>query len=150
MSDTGANIATLSKRRDRPARGAGFSGITSTSGGVTLSVAQALALEGVAKITVPGGSKVTVADTSAQIQSLSASQIGLLPATGVSAIQASDAANVAFSVSQALALESAKFGVSAQAGYAVSVSEQRRSPGAYDNGHRGPHGCRGQCAHSHR
>ena len=46
---------------------------------MTLSVAQALALEGVAKITVPAGSKVTVADTSAQIKSLSASQIGLLP-----------------------------------------------------------------------
>ena len=41
----------------------------------------------------------------------------------MSAIQASDAANVAFSVSQVLALESAKIGVSAQAGSAVTLSD---------------------------
>ena len=59
------------RRRSALLAGAGFSGVASTSGGVTLSVAQALALEGVAKITVPAGSEVSIADTSVQIQSLS-------------------------------------------------------------------------------
>ena len=123
VSDTGTNIATLSASQIGVLAGAGFSGITSTSGGVTLSVAQAVALEGVAKITVPSGSKVTISDTTANILGLTAAQISLLPGTGVSAIQASNAANVAFSVSQVLALESAKIGVTAQTGYAVSVSD---------------------------
>ena len=121
--DTGAAIATLSTAAIGALTAAGVSGITSTSGGVSLSVAQAVALESVAKITVPTGSKVTVLDTAAHILGLTQTQISPLSGTGVSAIQASDAAPVAFTVSQVLGLESAKVHVTAKTGYAVTVSD---------------------------
>src|SRR6185437_15190371 len=64
MSDTGANIATVTAGQMGLLAATGVSRITSTSGGVTLNVAQALALESPAiKITVPTGSVVAVSDT---------------------------------------------------------------------------------------
>ena len=123
VSDKGVAIATLSTAAISALKAAGFSGISSTSGGVTLSVVQAVALEGVAKIKVPAGSKVAILDTAAHITGLTASQMSQLSGTGVSAIQARDAANVTFSVSQLLGLESAKVHVTAKTGYAVTVSD---------------------------
>ena len=61
MSDTGANIATLSASQIGPLGAGAFSGITSTGGGVTLSVAEALALEFLAKLLRLCFSKVTIA-----------------------------------------------------------------------------------------
>jgi hypothetical protein len=94
----------------------GVSGITATGAGVTLSVAQALALESPAiKISVPTGSVVAVSDTALDIQALTATQIAGLKSVGVTALSASDA-SVTLTVAQAAALESAGVGLSPPTG----------------------------------
>ena len=101
----------------------GFSGLTSTIGGVALSVAQTLALEGIAlKITVPSGSKVTISDMATNIAAISASQIAGLGTLHVTHIAASDT-NVALTVVQAAALESAGVPVAAPSGSHMTVSD---------------------------
>ena len=84
----------------------GVSGIVSTNGSVTISVAQALALEGAdLAIAVPSGDAVTLSDLASNIAALTPSQIDGLPATGVSGIAVSNSANLALSAAQAQALE---------------------------------------------
>jgi hypothetical protein len=123
VSDTGSNIATLNVAQIGLLAATGFSGVTSTSGGVALSVAQAEALEGAGlKIIPPGGSEVTISDLAANIAAMSPSQLMALAATGVSGVTATDA-SVTLSLAQALALESPVIKVSVPTGSAVAVSD---------------------------
>ena len=97
----------------------GVSGIVSTNGSVTITVAQALALEGAdLAITVPSGDAVTLSDLASNIAALTPSQIDGLPATGVSGISVSNGANLALSAAQAQALEAESLEVSG--GFEVS------------------------------
>ncbi len=121
--DTGANIGTLAPAQISALAPTGFGGLASNSGGVALSVAQTLALEGVAlKITAPSGSKVTVSDQAANIQAMSASQVAALSAAGVSGVTATDG-SVTLSLAQAVALESPVIKVTAPAGSTVSAAD---------------------------
>jgi hypothetical protein len=121
MSDTGANIATVTAGQMGLLAATGVSRITSTSGGVTLNVAQALALESPAiKITVPTGSVVAVSDTALDIQALLTTQIAGLKAVGATILSASDA-NVSLTAAQAAALESAGVSLSPPSGGSDSI-----------------------------
>ena len=122
VSDTGANIATLTVGQIGLLTATGFTGLTSTSGGMALSVLQIMVLEGAAlKVTPPSGSKVTVSDAAVNIAAMSASQFAALSATGVSGITATGA-GVTLSVAQALALASPAIKISVPTGAVVSIS----------------------------
>ena len=108
LTDTRANLNAMSATTIAGLPALGVSGIVSTTGPVTISVAQALALEGAnLEITGPNGASVsvTLSDLASNLATLTLSQIAALPATGVSAIAVSNAANLALSVAQAQALE---------------------------------------------
>ncbi len=104
----------------------GVSGIVSTTGPITISVAQALALEGAnLEITGPNGASVsvTLSDSASNLAGLTPSQFAALPATGVSAIAVSNAANLVLSVAQGTALETAGASLTLQSGDSVIVSD---------------------------
>ncbi len=123
VSDTGANIATLTTAQIAALAATGIGALASTSGSVALSATQAIALEGVSlKTTAPSGSKVTVSDLAANLQALSAAQMAALSAAGVSGVTATDG-SVTLSLTQAVALESPVIKVTAPAGSIVSASD---------------------------
>ncbi len=123
ISDTAAHVAALTAAQIAALPAAGVSGIAATGGGVTLSVALALALEGDnIKLTVPSGDKVTISDTAANIAALRAAQIAALPAAGVSGIVATGG-GVTLSVAQAIALETAMVTLAVPSGDQVTISD---------------------------
>ena len=108
VTDTRANLNAMSTTTIAGLPALGVSGIVSTTGPVTISVAQALALEGAnLEITGPNGASVsvTLSDLASNLAGLTPSQFAALPATGVSAIAVSNAANLVLSVAQATALD---------------------------------------------
>ena len=101
VKDLAANLAALTTGQIAALPGAGVSALTASDASVTLSVAQAVALEAVKlKISVPSGDKVAVSDTAANVGGLTAAQITSLAGAGVSAISMSDADNVTLTVAQ--------------------------------------------------
>jgi len=120
-TDTAANVQALTPAQITALPGIGASGIVSTNASVTLSVAQAVALEGVnLKISVPSGDKITVSDTAANVQALTPGQITALPGIGVTAVSVSSASNVTLTVAQAVAFETSKVTLSLHSGdYAI-------------------------------
>jgi autotransporter passenger strand-loop-strand repeat protein len=130
VSDTAADLESLTPSEIEAAKSIGVEGFTSTDGSVVLSVAQAVALEDPVAVSVPAGDAVSIADSAAAIEALTAAKIVTLPVVGVTAIAATDA-SVVLSVAQAEALESpdvvsAPVGaivVSAPAGDHVTLSD---------------------------
>jgi hypothetical protein len=119
-----ASVSALSTTTIAGLPALGVSGIVSTNGSVTISVAQALALEAAdIGITVPAGNSVTISDLASNIAMLTLSQIAALPAIGVSGIAVSNSASLVLSVAQAQALEAGSVEITAQSGYAVTVSD---------------------------
>ena len=94
---------------------------TDPAGPLSLSVAQAIALEA-AGGSEPSGDVVTLSDTAANIEGLTAAQIGGLKAIGVTAIAATNA-SVSLTSAQAVALETAGLKVSAPSGDTVTLSD---------------------------
>ena len=126
VTDTRANLNAMSATTIAGLPALGVSGIVSTTGPVTISVAQALALEGAnLEITGPNGASVsvTLSDSASNLAGLTPSQIAALPATGVSAIAVSNAANLVLSVAQATALETSGASLTLQSGDSVIVSD---------------------------
>ena len=117
ISDTAAHIGTnLSASEIAGLKGIGVTAITATGGSVTLTVAQAAALEtATLKVTVSTGYKVTLSDTAANVESLATGQIAGLKAVGISGITATGA-SVVLSVAQAQALEAAAVTLAAPSG----------------------------------
>ena len=119
-----ASVSALSTTTIAGLPALGVSGIVSTNGSVSISVAQALALEAAdIGITVPSGNSVSLSDLASNIAMLTLSQIAALPAIGVSGIAVSNSANLALSVAQAQGLEAGSLEVTAQTGYAVTISD---------------------------
>src|SRR5271165_3906503 len=119
-----ASISALSATTIAGLPALGVSSVVSTNGSVTISVAQALALEGAdLAITVPAGNTVTISDLASNIATLTPSQMNGLTATGVSGIAVSNSANLALSVAQAQALEADNLEVTAATGYNVTISD---------------------------
>ena len=126
LTDASANLNVLLATTIAGLPAMGVSGIVSTTGSVTISLAQALALEGAnLKITGPNGAGVTVtlSDLASRLAALTLSQIAALPATGVSAIVLSNAANLVLTVAQAQALEADNLTVQAEACFSVTISD---------------------------
>ena len=126
VTDTRANLNAMSAATIAGLPALGVSGIVSTTGPVTISVAQALALEGAnLEITGPNGASVsvTLSDLASNLATLTPSQIAALPATGVSAIAVSNSANLALSVAQAQALEASSLKVTPLTGNTVTISD---------------------------
>jgi hypothetical protein len=115
VTDTAANIESLTAAQIAQLGATGVTGIISTTGSVVLSVAQALALEQAKfSVEVPASADVTLLDTAANLQGLSVAAIQGLAATGITSIQ-SENTSVVFSDAQTSALLSAGISVSAPA-----------------------------------
>jgi hypothetical protein len=128
LTDLAANIfgaSGLSLTQLAQLPSAGASAIKITDASVTLSVAQATALESAKlKVSVPTGDKVTLSDTPLNIMGLTGGATGTiaaLPATGVSAVAASG--NVTLSVAQATAFETAKLAITLPVGDYATLSD---------------------------
>ncbi len=114
VSDTGANLQTLTAAQISGLTTLGFVGMTSTSGGVALTAAQAVALEGLGwTVAIPSGATRTVSDTAAAIAGLTPTQISGLPAIGVTSVTPTAATNL--TVQQAAAFEAAKVALGSSA-----------------------------------
>ena len=87
ISDTAAQIETLTAAEISALPGVGVTAIDATDASVTLTVAQAVALEGVSiPVAAPVGDTVTLSDTIANLLKLTPSEIADLPAIGVTGI----------------------------------------------------------------
>jgi len=123
ISDLAANIMALTTAQIAALPAAGVSALVATDRNVTLSVAQAVALESAAlTLSLPAGDYTVLSDTAAHIDGLTAAQIADLSALHVTKISASDT-SVALSVAQAVALEGADISVGAPTGSNVTLSD---------------------------
>ena len=119
-----ASVSALSTTTIAGLPALGVSGIVSTNGSVTISVAQALALEAAdIGITVPAGDGVTMSDLASNIATLTLSQIAALPAIGVSGIAVSNSANSCAQCRPGAGAGDGSLEVTAQNGYAVTISD---------------------------
>ena len=90
LSDTAANIESMSGAQLAALASIGVSAVDVTDQSITLTVAQALALYDPVPITVPPGSIVIVADTESEIDSLTPAEVAGLAAIGVQEIDVSN------------------------------------------------------------
>ena len=147
VADTAANIAALTAAQAAALLASGYKSITSTTGAVTVTLAEAqllaadgisvtggatvtatiaalLALTAAQGTTLTGaGYKLTAADTAANIQKLTAANVATLLANHVTALTANNNANVALSLTLATALEGAGILVSAPTGKTVTLTD---------------------------
>ncbi|MGO9756713.1 MAG: beta strand repeat-containing protein [Roseiarcus sp.] len=124
LADGAGHIGTLTAAEIEALPTIGFSGVSSTSSTLTLTVAQAIAFETIAVTpTVPGGGKITISDAASSVALLTVQQISGLPAIGVSAISATGA-SLTLSVAQAVALETAGVTLSAPGGNVVTIADE--------------------------
>ena len=129
LSDTAANIESLTATEIRGLDAIGVTTIAVTNGSVSFSVAQAIALETEGlKVSAPSGDFVTLSDTAANIATLTAAQIAGLEAIGVTAIVATGA-SLSLSVAQTSAVTTAGLSVSAPANDTVT---EHNADGSYD------------------
>ena len=111
LSDTAANIEGLTAAQIGGLNAIGVTAIAATNASVSLTSAQAVALETAGlKVSAPSGDTVTLSDTAANIDGLTPTQITGLDAIGVTGIIASGA--VILSVAEAMALETAGLAIS--------------------------------------
>ena len=119
-SDTAATIQTLSTTQIAGLKSIELTGLASNNVGVTLTIAEATALESAGvSLTPPIGSADSILDTAAHIQALTAVQIAGLVGLGVTQIAASDT-GVGLKTAQAVAIESAGIHVSGPGATTVS------------------------------
>ena len=108
VSDTAANIETLTASQITGLPAIGVTGITATSGAVMLTVAQILAILGASlNVAFPLGSSLRVSDSTEAIGSLTPAQINQLRSLGVTKLVSDEGPDSAISmtVAQALVLE---------------------------------------------
>ena len=118
--DTAANIQSFTTTQISALSALHVTRITASNANVSLTVAQAKALETAGiPVTAPTGSHVTVSDTAANLRALTTAQISGLPAIGATGLNSSNA-NVAYSSSQTSALLAANLSLSAAGTYTVS------------------------------
>ena len=123
VSDTGGNLVKLSATQFGELASLGFSGLASTSGSVTLSVAQAEELETLGwTIAVPAGATRTVKDAASAIEGMSAAEIADLANIGVTAATPTGGA-VTLTVAQVDAFETAGVTLAAASGYSNAISD---------------------------
>jgi beta-glucanase (GH16 family) len=123
VSDTASNLANLTASQISGLAATGFSGMASTSLTVTLSVAQALALEGLGwTIAIPTGGSRRVSDAAAAIAGLSAAEIAGLAAIGFTSVTATGT-EATLSVAQAQAFETAGLTLSAPSGMSNAIAD---------------------------
>ena len=123
LSDTAANLKGLTAAQIGGLKAIGVTAIAATNASVSLTSAQAVALETAGlKVSAPSGDTMTLSDTAANIKGLTAAQIGGLKAIGITSIAATNA-SVSVSVAQAVALETAGLKVSAPTGDVVTLSD---------------------------
>ncbi len=124
LSDTAANLATLTTSEIAGLPGIGISSVTTSNPSIALTVAQALGFEGInVKVSASGGAgKVSITDTAANIEGMTTAEIASLPAIGVSGINATGA-SVSLSVAQALALETAAVSLAVPSGDVVVIAD---------------------------
>ena len=124
LLDAAANIEALTATQIAALTSLHVSAISVANAGLTLSVAQALAMAtaGIA-LTAPSGDSVALLDAAANIEALTATQIASLASTlHVTQIEASDA-SLAVTSAQAVAFETAHITLSAPIGDSVGVSD---------------------------
>jgi hypothetical protein len=127
LSAAGTAIAALTTAEIAALGGIGVGDILSKSGGVTLSAAQTLALEGGGlKLSVPTGDSAIVRDGAAAIEALTAAQIAALARAGINGF-ASSAGGLALSVAQAIALENADLKPTVPKGDSIVVSDTAKA-----------------------
>lgn len=121
VSDTAANIATLTSAQIAQLGRLGLDRVVSTDDGVSLSLAKLLAY-GAAGITLaaPTGKRVTATDTAANIEALSVANLTRLATTGAKQITASDA-GVTLSFAQTTAFIGLGVGVSVPASATIAA-----------------------------
>ena len=91
--DSAANIEALTTQQIATLETIPVDQIAAIDNSVSLSVAQAAALEaGDVGVTVPSGDTVTLVDTVANLESLTSAQLSGLAAIGVTAVTAEDSA----------------------------------------------------------
>ena len=123
VSDTAANIESLTAAEITALPATGVTAIAATDASVTLTLAQAVALEGASlKVTVPTGDTVTLTATVAYIEALTPAEIAALASIGVTTIAATNG-SVVLTVPQALAIEGASLAVTAPSGDTVTVAD---------------------------
>jgi hypothetical protein len=123
VSDLAGNIQKLTAAQITGLAAIGFAGITSTNASVTLTVAQALALEGLGlTIAVPSGDTRRVSDMASAVDGLSATEIAGLAAIGVTSVAATGT-GATLSVQQAVAFETANLALTAPSGASNTISD---------------------------
>jgi hypothetical protein len=124
LSDTAANLETLTASEIDALPTLGFSGVRATNAGIVLTVAQAFAFEMAGfKIAVPAGDKIVIADTAAHVAALTAGEIAGLPAIGVTQVTTTNV-GVTLSVAQALALETGGVALSVPTGGVAGITDE--------------------------
>ena len=121
IADTAADIQGMSLTQLSELIAVGVSTITAVDTSVTLTVAQAIALEDPILVTVPLGDTVTIADSAADIEGLTPAEITALPSIGVTAITSLDA-SVTLLPLQAEALAAASIEITVPPGDSVTTS----------------------------
>ena len=121
--DKAANVAGLTAAQIASLTTLHVTQIQASDANVTLSVAQAQALE-TAKVSllIPTGDTAIIIDTAADLQKFTSAQIASLSTLHVSAVDASDA-NLALTTAQAVAFESAHIALSAPTNSVIEVSD---------------------------
>ena len=123
VSDTAGNLQKLTAAQISGLPAIGFAGIASTNASVTLSAAQALALEALGwTIAVPTGDTRKVSDTALAIEGLSAGEIQGLSGIGVTSVAAT-VSGVTLSVQQAVAFETANLTLTAPGGMSNAIAD---------------------------
>ncbi len=121
ITDTAGSVEGMTTAEIAGLPAVGIIGISATEASVTLSVAQALALETAAvTLAVPTGDVAALADTATDIEGLTPTQIASLSTLHVTQLQATDAP-VTLDVAQALALETAGVTLSMPPGDSAAV-----------------------------
>ncbi len=120
IADIAAQIEKLTASQIATLPAAGVTAIAATDAAVVFSIAQAMALNGIA-LTMPAGASLSIADTAADIAALEASQIVTLRAYNVTAIAATDT-SIVLSVAEAVLLSGVAFGLTAPEGDTVLVA----------------------------
>jgi hypothetical protein len=132
ISDSAADIETLTTKQIAGFAALDVTQIIATDASVSLTVAQAKALESAnVRVSAPAGDTVQIYDTAKSLESLTASQIDGLTAIGVTGLVSTNA-DVSYSTSQTSAILSSRLNVSASGPYTVT---ENRSDGSYDVDH---------------
>jgi hypothetical protein len=134
ISDTAANIETLTTAQIAGLSALDVTEINATDTSVMLTVAQATTLESAGiPLSAPAGDRAQVSDTAAHLQGLTASQIDGLSAVGVAGLVSTNA-NVSYTPTQTAAILSSGLNVSAPASDTVTENFANGDYSVYQGG----------------